>query len=105
VGAHLWARDHQQEQLEKVDEYLLKAEPAMVAHKAISDYGEYDGIPEEIAAMGRSSGWKKNPEGWEEATTNQIKQAKEKKAMAERFLAATTHVPCGFYSLVSVEGK
>lgn len=26
-----------------------------------------------------------------------------KQAMAERFLAAATHIPCGFYSLVSVK--
>jgi hypothetical protein len=101
VSAHAWAREHQKEQLEKMEEYLSKAEPAMAVHKAIVDYSAHEGIPEEISAMGRSSSWKKSPEVWEEATTNQIKQAKEKKTMAEQFLAATTHIPCGIYSLVS----
>lgn len=52
MGAHGWACDHQKEQLEKVDEYLSKAEPAMAVHKAIEDYSTYEGIPEEIMVMG-----------------------------------------------------
>jgi len=86
-----------------VELYLSKAEPAMAVHKAIVDYSAHEGIPEEIVSMGRSSSWKKSPDVWEEATANQITQAKEKKAMAEQFLTATTHIPCGFYSLVSGE--
>ena len=103
MGAHTWAREHQKDQLEKMQEYLSKVEPAMAAHKAIGDYTTHEGIPDKISAMGRASSWKKSPEVWEEATMQQIKQANEKKTMAERFLAATTHIPCGIYSLVSVE--
>ena len=83
MSAYAWVHEHQKDQLEKMEEYLSKAEPAMAAHKVIVDYSTHEGIPEEISAMGWSSSWKKSPEVWEEATMNQIKQVKEKKMRAE----------------------
>lgn len=60
-----------------------------------------EGIPEEIVALGRASVWKKQPEEWEETLHSKIEVAKEKVVMAMKFLDATTHIPCAFYSQVS----
>lgn len=73
----------------------------MAAHEDVKNLATREGVPEAIAAMGRASAWKKQPEEWKETLQSKIEVAREKVAMAERFLAATTHIPCAFYSQVS----
>jgi len=83
------------------EEYLAKAEPALAAHQEINDLTQGGEIPEAIKALGRASVWKRQPELWQETLESKIQRAAENLAMADRFLAASTHIPCGLFSLVS----
>ena len=87
----------------EANEFLTTGEPALAAHQAIENFTNIEGVPEEITAAGRVTIWKKQPEQWEETMTSKIKMAKDQVTMAEQFLAATKHIPCAFYSLVSVQ--
>ena len=74
--------------------------PAMAAHMNIMDFTGKIDIPDEIAAFGRGSAWRKDPGDWATTLAGQIASAKERKELAEAFLTDTTYIPCGFYSQV-----
>jgi hypothetical protein len=100
VAAHIWARKWQEGKQEETTKFLELAEPALAAHKRVENFNTDDEVPDEITQLGRVSQWKRSPDEWEEAIVSKIEIAKEISAMAERFLKATTHIPCAIYSEV-----
>ena len=101
VAGHVWVRGEQEKKKNEASKFLLTGEPALAVHQAIDNFTEIDGVPEAIMAAGRATIWKKQPEQWEETMTSKIKMANDQVMMAEQFLAATEHILCAFYSLVS----
>lgn len=85
---------------ERAQGFLDIAIPALEAHERTTMLTEKKDLPEAIAALGWNTMWKRSPDEWEERVRNQTTTANETIAMAERFLLATTHVPCALYSLV-----